>query len=176
MFRLPFKVHIVTGLLAACVAGPAFAQWSSDPSANLSIADRSNEQAQPKIAPTADGGFYVSWFDNSTGGYDVYLQRLDAAGNEQWPHNGILVADRDFSSTQDYGLDVDADGNALLAFRLDDASQIPQIEAQKIAPDGTLQWGSGGIIVSAARSRERLNELRRRLPAIPTICVIGFSP
>ena len=41
---------------------------------------------------------------------------LDAGGNEHWAHNGVLVADRDMSSTEDYGLDIDADGNALLAF------------------------------------------------------------
>jgi len=123
------------------------AQWSSDASNNLVIADGDNEQVQPKIVPTADGGFYISWFDNKNGGYDVYLQRLDAGGNEQWAHNGVLVADRDFSSTQDYGLDIDADGNALLAYRFD-VTGIPQIAAQKIAPDGTLLWTSPGVIVS----------------------------
>jgi hypothetical protein len=81
------------------LAAPAFAQWSSDPAANLVLADRSNEQVQPKLVATADGGFYVSWFDNADGGYDVRLQRLDANGVEQWPHNGVLVADRSFSST-----------------------------------------------------------------------------
>ncbi len=123
------------------------AQWSSDPANNLAIADRDNEQVQPKMVPTADGGFYISWFDNATGGYDVYLQRVDAGGNEQWAHNGVLVADRDFSSTQDYGLDIDADGNALLAFRLNQAG-VAQILAQKVAPDGSLLWGDPGIFVS----------------------------
>jgi hypothetical protein len=131
------------------LANPAFAQWSSDPAVNLPIADRGGEQVQPKIVPTADGGFYISWFDNSSGGYDVYLQRLDAFGNEQLPHNGVLVADRDFSSTQDYGLDVDADGNALLAFRLNDGNGIAQIVAQKVGRDGTLMWSPDGVFVSS---------------------------
>lgn len=134
-------------LLAALSSMAAHAQWSSDPASNLVIADRSNEQVQPKLAATADGGFYVSWFDNSTGGYDVYLQRVDAAGNEQWPHNGVLVAARDFSSTEDYGLDTDTDGNALLAFRYN-VSGVTQILAQKVAADGSLLWGDPGIVVS----------------------------
>jgi len=127
---------------------PVHAQWSSDPANNLAVADRDNEQVQPKIVPTADGGFYVSWFDNATGGYDVYLQRLDAGGNEQWVHNGILVADRTFSSTEDYGLDIDADGNALLAFGFEQGG-VAQVLAQKIAPDGTLLWGDPGVFVSS---------------------------
>jgi hypothetical protein len=142
-FRFVVAVSLLTALPCA-----VHAQWSSDPASNLVIADRDNEQVQPKIVATADGGFYISWFDNATGGYDVYLQRLDAGGNEQWAHNGVLVADRDFSSTQDYGLDIDVDGNALLAYRFNVAG-VTQIAAQKVAPDGTLLWASPGIIVSS---------------------------
>ena len=110
------------------------------PGVQPGVADRSGEQVQTKIVPTADGGCYVSWFDNSTGGYDVYLQRLDAAGVEQWAHNGVLVADRGFSSTQDYGLAVDTAGNALLAFR-DDSGANVQIAAAKVDPDGHSALG-----------------------------------
>ena len=105
------------------------AQWSSNAATNSSIADQTSEQVQPKIAPTSDGGCYISWFDNAAGGYDVRLQRLDADGVEQWAHNGVLIADRGFSSTQDYGLDVDTAGNALLTFR-DDRFTGTQITAR----------------------------------------------
>lgn len=130
------------------LAAAASAQFSDDPAANLRVADRTNEQVQPKVVPTADGGCYVSWFDNAAGGYDVYLQRLDANGVEQWAHNGVLVADRGFSSTQDYGLAVDTAGNALLSFR-DDSGANVQIAAAKVDPAGTLLWGSGGILLTA---------------------------
>ena len=127
----------------------ALADWPSDPAANLAVADRTGEQVQAKIAPTDDGGCYVSWFDNAAGGYDVYLQHLDAGGNELWGHNGVLIADRSFSSTEDYGLDVDAAGNAVLAFR-DDRSGSTLITAALVAPDGTLTWGSNGVQLSSA--------------------------
>jgi hypothetical protein len=146
--RLADSRFAVAALLLTALPCAAEAQWSSDPSNNLVVADRDNEQVQPKIVPTADGGFYVSWFDNAAGGYDVYLQRLDAGGNEQWTHDGVLVADRDFSSTQDYGLDLDADGNALLAYGLNDDGGVMQVAAQKVAPDGSLLWGDTGILVS----------------------------
>ncbi len=145
--------HQIT-LLALAVAtalsptGSATAQWSADPGANLVLSDRSGEQVQPKVVATSDGGAYVSWFDNADGGYDVYLQRLSAGGVEQWAHNGILVADRGFSSTQDYGLAVDTAGNALLAFR-DDSGAIVQISANRVSPAGTLLWGAGGVQLTA---------------------------
>ena len=127
-------------LLLATLATPAQAQWSSNPFTNRSLADAASDQAQPKIAPTADGGAYVSWFDGIGSGYDVRVQKLDALGIESFAHNGVLVADRGFSSTQDYGLDVDASGNALLAFR-DDRPGGTQITAAKISAIGLAVWG-----------------------------------
>ena len=88
---------------SACLVGfggsLCHAQWSDDAALNTPLITAAGEQAQPKIARTADGGAYISWFDNRTGGYDVYLQRIDADGQPQWQADGILVADRSFSST-----------------------------------------------------------------------------
>ena len=121
----------------------ADAQWMSDSMNHLIVADGAGEQVQPKIVATPDGGCYISWYSSQTG-YDVRLQRLDAQGNEMWAHNGVLVADRGFSSTQDYGLDIDSAGHAVLAFR-DDRFGGVRITAQRIAPDGTLGWGANGV-------------------------------
>lgn len=147
--RAVVSFRLLSGLMgAAALAGaPAGAIWSDDPALNLVVADGASEQVQAKMVALADGGFYVSWFDNAAGGYDVRLQRLSATGVELWPHNGILVADRSLSSTTDYGLSVDAAGNALLAFN--DDSQAPErIVVAKISPEGAALWGTPGIAVS----------------------------
>ncbi len=139
-----YRLGLSVGFLALAIASLARAEWSEDPTLNFAIADRPGEQTQVKIVPTADGGAYVSWFDNATGGYDVYLQRLDSRGIEQWPHNGVLLADRSFSSTQNYALATDNAGNALLAFR-DDRSGSTQITAAMVTGDGVLAWGAPGV-------------------------------
>lgn len=122
--------------------------WSPDPAANLSIADRADDQVQPKLVPAADGSWFLSWYDNAAGGYDPALQRLDALGNEIWPHNGIVVADTSLSFTTDYGLAVDADGAALWAFR-DDRGGAEHITAARIDPDGAALWGDEGLSLDA---------------------------
>jgi hypothetical protein len=135
-------------LVAVSLAtAPVAASWSADPAHNLLLADGASEQVQAKMVALADGGFYVSWFDNAAGGYDVRLQRLSAGGAELWPHNGVLVADRNLSSTTDYGLAVDASGNALLAFN-GDSQPAPRIVVAKISPAGAALWGTPGIAVS----------------------------
>ena len=137
------RIRLLVCLLVLLVASISHAQWSSDPAVNLPVADAAGTQVQPKVAPTPDGGCYISWFDGA-GGYDVRLQKLDSTGDEIFAHNGVLVADRGFSSTQDYGLDVDASGNALLVFR-DDSTGGVQITAAKVSPTGTLLWGASGV-------------------------------
>lgn len=134
------RVTVLTAL-AACVGG-AGAQWSTDPMNPLVIGGGPNEQVQAKVRPTADGGCWIAWFDNAAGGYDVRVQRLDRAGVAQLAAGGVLVADRGFSSTVDYDLEVDAAGFAYVTFN-DDRSGDDQITVHRIAPDGTLLWGVG---------------------------------
>ena len=127
----------------------ALAQWSSDPMVNLGVAVKPDEQVQPKIRPTPDGGCYISWFDNDPSGnppfgYDVFLQRLDANGVAQWAAGGIRFADLGMSSTQDYGLDVDADGNALLAFLDDRNPKGTAVTVMKVDAAGVQLWGPKG--------------------------------
>ena len=135
-------IPISFGATILVFTGSIHAQWSSVATSNLAIANGTANQVQPKIAPISGGGCYMSWFDST--GYDVRLQLLDAAGREQWKHGGVLIADRGFSSTQDYALDIDVVGNALLAFR-DDRGTGTQITAAKVDRNGKQLWGASGV-------------------------------
>jgi hypothetical protein len=138
------RIPLIACALVLAAFSISLAQWSSDPAVNLSVADGTGDQVQAKVAPTPDGGCYISWFDALANGFDVRIQKLDSGGNEVFPHNGVLVADRSFSWTQDYGLDVDSSGNALLVFR-DDRWTGEQITAAKVSPTGMLLWGPSGV-------------------------------
>jgi hypothetical protein len=133
----------------ATVALPAQAQWSTDPSDNLVVADQPDQQALPAMAPTPDGGFYVAWlrdFNQS----DVYLQRLDAAGNETLVHNGILAVDRVFSGNGYYAVASDHAGNAVIVAECcDSGAASDHVAVYKFAPDGTPLFGANGITVSS---------------------------
>lgn len=138
---LAVRSLILGGLAAAFAASPAHAQWSDDAAVNQALAATgpAGEQAQPKIVRTADGGAWVSYLGST--GYDVWVQRLDGDGTPIFD-GGLLVADRSFSSTQDYGMDMDASGAAVLAYR-DGSSSSPGVWANRVLADGTLAWGGG---------------------------------
>lgn len=125
---------------------------------NLAVADKlNNDQVQPKVKPLPNNQWYVTWFDADPNspppvGYDVFLQRLDKNGVEQFPHDGNMVADLSNSSTEDYGLDIDTNGNALLAF-LDTREGVnQQVTAAKLNQAGNPLWGPNGVQLTSDSS------------------------
>jgi hypothetical protein len=145
---LPCFVVLVVALT---LSASAWAQWSSDPNQNLALSDIPDaDQVQPKVIPLSDNGFFVSWFNNNPNdapphGYDTYLQRLDLNGFEQFAHDGIQIAKLTNSSTEDYGADIDTQGNALLAFLDTRISANQQITVTKISPSREQLWGPNGV-------------------------------
>ncbi len=145
--RARLSVLVVLLVLVAGASAPA--QWSSDAALNYAFADRSGEQVIEKIAVTDAGDMYLGWFDHASGNYDVYLQRLDASGNELWAHNGILISDHPQNSwLTDWDLTADSEGNAILVFNDIRSGGDWDIYAYKIAPDGSFVWGPDGIALS----------------------------
>lgn len=144
-------MYVTFSTLAMVLAIPsaALGQWSPDSLQNLVICDLSGEQSVSKIAPTSDGGCFISWFDSRSGSYCMYLQRLDSLGNEMLADNGLLVSDNPQESwLVDYDLAVDGSDNAILAFC--DVRYTPNfnVTAYKIGSDGSFLWGADGICLS----------------------------
>jgi hypothetical protein len=146
--RIAFILFLLTSLFLGGAAVSS-GQWPTDPMQNLAIATRAGDQTVPKIASSPDRGTYVAWFDPASGNYDVYLQRLDAAGNEQWPHNGILVSNHQQSSSLvDWDLISDSAGNAVVVFTDIRAGGDLDVFAYKVSPQGAMLWGPDGLAIS----------------------------
>ena len=139
-------------VLSLLLCSPVLAQWPDSSESNLAICAVSGEQAITKIVATNDGGCYISWFDSRNGGYDVYMQRLDALGNAMWQENGILIADRNYSWTMDFELAVDSAGNAVVVYRKDMLGG-DGIVVSSVGPKGNIRWnktvqGGGAFVAS----------------------------
>ena len=148
MIPLNVKTGAVAATFAMCMAcANAVAQFTSDPNTPDVLASGTNDQVQSKVVNIPTGGFYMSWYDNSTGGYDPWVQRYDANGIGQWPNKGVRVLDTNFSSTEDYGLTSDAAGNAVIVTRSDIGGL--KIIAQAVSPSGVLLWGANGVTLSS---------------------------
>ncbi|MBK7629182.1 MAG: hypothetical protein IPJ23_00260 [Ignavibacteriales bacterium] len=142
----PFFLLLLTILTLFSSPLTTIAQWSNNPAVNLTVCDTTGEQALAKIGSTSDGGCYISWFDNRSGSYAVYLQRLDPLGNKLWTPNGLLISNNPQSSSLvDYDLLVDADDNAIIAFTDTRNSGNLNPFVYAISPTGVFLWGTNGI-------------------------------
>jgi hypothetical protein len=126
-----------------------FSQWNSSSSINTLICDVTGSQDLNKIALTSVGGCYISWFDNRSGSYVVYLQRLNIFGIKQFTADGLLISNNPQStSLVDYALTVDDSNNAIIVFTdTRNGSQINPF-VYKISPAGNFLWGNNGIQLS----------------------------
>lgn len=131
-------------------AALSFAQWPSSPAENLLVCDHASEQALPKIAATSDGGCYITWWDLSSGNYDVYVQRLDEDGIPQWANPcGLLVSDHQQDTwLTDWDMIVDHEDHCIIAVN-DIRTGNRDITAYRISPDGNFVWSADGFAVSS---------------------------
>ena len=133
----------------AVLAAALPAQWTANPAQNLAVADGAGEQVLPKVGLTGDGGCYLGWFDNRTGGYEVRLQRLDRFGNELWAHNGIVVsANPQSTSLVDWDLITASDDSCVLTFTDTRAGGDLDVYAYRFDATGAPLWGGNGIALS----------------------------
>lgn len=142
-------IHALRSLVLLAIATPALAQWSSNPNLNLAIADRTGEQVTAKIAADGFGGTWVGWFDHASGNYDVYVQYLDGAGNETFPHNGVLVSSNPSnSSLVDWDLMCASNDDCVIVFSDARAGSDLDVYAYRIDTLGNHVWGANGVTLS----------------------------
>ncbi|MSR44645.1 MAG: hypothetical protein EXS15_04710 [Phycisphaerales bacterium] len=137
MSNLRFAVT-VTSVVAVTAAALTLA-WS--PIATTILASGANDQVQPKLSAASNDGFFMSWFDNATGGYDVRANHFDATGTPSWGPNGTLIADRSYSSTVDYYSSPVSGGKLAVAYN-DDRLGGDRISVSLLSSTGVILWTS----------------------------------
>lgn len=98
-----------------------------------------------QIVPDASGGAIGAWYDDRSGAGGLYLQRIDGSGIAQWAPDGTLIS---AYARQWYPAMVpDGSGGAIVSW-CDVRDGSYYVIAQRIDENGTLLWGSEGIVVT----------------------------
>ncbi len=143
------KKLLFSALLLLAVAFAGMAQWSDDPAQNLQITSLPGEEAISKVAVCPNGDYYIGYFSQSAGNYNVRLQRLDKDGHMLWEENGLLISDHpSMTWLTDWDLTADHDNHAILTWQDIRSGGQNNVVAYRIAPDGTFVWGNNGIMLS----------------------------
>ena len=57
----------------------------------IAVASRDGNERNQRIVSDGNGGAIISWVDDSSGDYDIYIQRLSPSGEKLWGANGAPV-------------------------------------------------------------------------------------
>lgn len=166
---------IILAAVLFCIS--LFAQWSQNAAFPTHIAGGNGEQVLPKTAVTSDGSVYVCRFDNGSGAnYDVYLQRLDQQGMQQWGQSGVLVSNHpSMSWLTDYDMTVDNAGNAIITFQDIRSAGVNNVVIYKVNPSGTLLWAPDGITLSSDTSTDYANYSPKVLNGSDDHCFVAWQ-
>jgi hypothetical protein len=128
------------------------ALWTAD---GLALCAARGQQWNQAIIADGAGGAIVAWQDyRNNDAPDIYAQRISADGTPRWPADGVALCTA--PGTQIWPkLTRDGAGGAIVIWE-DGRERYGDgvIYAQRIAPDGTVQWDSNGVALCTAARRQ----------------------
>ncbi|MBN2056104.1 carboxypeptidase regulatory-like domain-containing protein [bacterium] len=127
--------------------------WSTD---GVQVSDGIGPVQAPDVVGDGQGGVIATWVNDGTD--DLNARRFTAAGVDLW--GGILEMTDDgevyyYSDTPHQAV-ADGQGGAIAVYVASGETRNgSRIEIQRIAYDGTLPWGSGGIALCTTETGDR---------------------
>lgn len=119
----------------------------------VSICDSWGDRRFPMLAPDGSGGAIVSWEDARWGNSDIYIQRVDAAGNVVWTDDGVAVCRFDEDQV---AADIVSDNNGgAIIYWIDYRNENMDAYAQRVDSLGNMLWNENGIAISSGIGEQR---------------------
>lgn len=144
-----FQSVALTLLLGLAGVRPAVATWPHDASnGNVPLCTATSDQIAPISISDGAGGAIVVWQDLRSGSYDIYAQRISAAGDPLWAADGVLLCT---AASHQFLPSVASDGagGAFIAWH-DFRTGALDIHAQRVSAAGVPQWTTNGVALCTA--------------------------
>jgi hypothetical protein len=125
----------VSNIYAQRISAGGTVQWTAN---GVALCTATGEQSYPTITSDGAGGAIGTWQDYRSGNFDIYAQRISAAGSVQWTANGVALCTA-AGSQGSPTIVADGAGGAVVTW------QGGGIYAQRISPGGTVQWTANGV-------------------------------
>ncbi len=112
----------------------------------LTIVNDNVTQTIPDLICDEIGNSFITWLDHRNSSPDVYIQKIGPDGLPQWSANGVQLTD--VNGYQTYPVVTNSDVNGAVVTWVDYRNGIyPDIYAQKISSNGTIEWTKNGVEV-----------------------------
>lgn len=120
-------------------------QWTTN---GLAICTETSGQYFPQIVSDGLGGAIIAWMDYRSGLYDIYVQRINAAGVVQWTANGVAIST--VWAAGPLMMISDGANGAIITWRDFRNQNDHDIYAQRIDASGAVQWTINGVAICTA--------------------------
>lgn len=121
------------------------ASWDSG---GVAVCTATDVQTSPEVAGDDAGGVAIAWEDfRSDGSGDIYVQRLNAAGQPSWSPDGSMVCSASGRQMAPQ-LVADGDGGIIVVWK-DERGEAQHIYAERVSSSGDL----GGTAMPVSRER-----------------------
>jgi len=127
-------------------------EWPTD---GVALCSAAGTQGSPMVASDGAHGAIVAWYDSRSGSFDIYAQRVNAAGAVQWPTNGVAICTAAFDQFNPV-VTSDEAGGAIVAWydqRLGSSAPF-RVYAQRVDAAGAPLWTSNGVALCTAANNE----------------------
>jgi hypothetical protein len=121
-------------------------QWTAN---GVALCPAAGDQQLPTIVSDGAGGAIVTWEDGRSGHYDIYAQRMNAAGVPQWTADGVAVC----TATGDQRIPTivtDGAEGAIVTWQDARSGTSWDIYAQRVSAAGAPQWTANGVALCIA--------------------------
>lgn len=132
------------------VGSSGVAQWTADGTA---ICTATGSQVALAMVADGGGGAIVVWQDIRSGtDWDIYAQKINAAGAVQWTADGVPISTADGNQLSP-NLATDGSGGAIIAWHQPGVADN-DIYTQRIDAAGTVQWTTDGVAICTATGEQ----------------------
>jgi len=130
-------------IYAQRVSASGTVQWTAN---GVGVCTAVGEQWFPKIVADGAGGAIVTWTDTRGTDWDIYAQRINAAGVPQWTANGVPLC----TAAENQGLAMiasDGAGGAIVTWTDHRSLSSDDVYAQRVSAAGSPLWTPDGVAI-----------------------------
>jgi hypothetical protein len=121
--------------------------WTAD---GVAVCAAANSQYSPQLVSDGAGGAIFAWYDlRSSSSYDIYAQRVLAAGAIAWTADGVAICAA-ANSQYTPQLVSDGTGGAIVTWYDYRSGTTYDVYAQRVLAAGTTTWTADGVAVCTA--------------------------
>ncbi|MCX6163553.1 MAG: hypothetical protein NTU73_01620 [Ignavibacteriae bacterium] len=119
--------------------------WTAN---GVSVCNQAASQRGPKLINDGSGGAFITWYDNRSGNYDIYTQRISSGGAPVYTTNGVATCTTPTTDQIKPDICTDGAGGVIIVWSDFRSTTSYDIWAQRQGPSLAIVWAVNGLVMN----------------------------